>query len=61
MADPTWRKASGSSYQGNCVEVASLLGMVTIRDSRNPRSLLPVSAAAWTRLLDQVRSGTYDR
>ncbi|TCB90758.1 DUF397 domain-containing protein [Micromonospora zingiberis] len=39
MTDPngaTWRKASYSSDQGNCVEVAGgLAGMVGVRDSKD--------------------------
>ncbi|MGK5550755.1 DUF397 domain-containing protein [Actinomadura kijaniata] len=36
-SEPTWRMASRSADNGgNCVEVASVLGTVVIRDSKNP-------------------------
>lgn len=32
----SWKKASGSSNNGGCVEVATIEGMVAVRDSKNP-------------------------
>ncbi|WP_425585065.1 DUF397 domain-containing protein, partial [Yinghuangia aomiensis] len=53
-----WRKSSYSdSDGGNCVEVASLPGVVFLRDSKfvaGPR--LMVGAAAWQALVSSARS-----
>ncbi|MEU4800791.1 DUF397 domain-containing protein [Actinosynnema sp. NPDC023587] len=32
----TWRKASRSNTTSNCVEVARSVGVVAVRDSKNP-------------------------
>jgi hypothetical protein len=53
-----WRKPSRSANGGeNCVEVASADG-VMVRDTKDRDGVtLGVSADAWRRLLNEVRSG----
>lgn len=54
----TWRKASASSVNGNCVEVAQVPGLVRVRDSRDPDgAVLTVSSRAWHAFLADVRDG----
>lgn len=50
MADttgPTWRKATASQANGNCVEVATLPdGTIGVRDSKNPTGAVLVFTRA---------------
>ena len=59
-----WRKASYSTANGgDCVEVARVpgAGRVAARDSKHPRGpQLEYTAAAWRRLLADIRLGRYD-
>jgi hypothetical protein len=52
-----WRKASYSSNQGNCVEVAALPdGGRAVRDSKDPSGpVLTFSAGAWRAFLARAR------
>ncbi|WP_424889668.1 DUF397 domain-containing protein [Streptomyces sp. XH2] len=53
-----WRKSSYSNAGGNCVEVASMLARIGIRDSKNTTlPPLQVQPSAWTSFLHEVRSG----
>lgn len=58
-----WRKSSSSWGNGNCVEVAGLSeGVVSIRDSRSPRTgRLRVSAVQWRVFVNRVRDWESDR
>ena len=47
-----WRKSSYSPTADNCVEVGRGVG---IRDSKAPATHLPVSAAAWSIFLTEVK------
>ncbi|GAA3202058.1 DUF397 domain-containing protein [Actinocorallia longicatena] len=49
----TWRRASASFANGQCVEVAGLrTGVIAVRDSKNPGGpALRLSAPAWNGLL----------
>jgi hypothetical protein len=58
-----WRKASYSGGNGGgCVEIASLLGAVAVRDSKDPDGpVLAFTAAEWKMLTRRVKSGRLDR
>ncbi|WP_052852229.1 DUF397 domain-containing protein [Streptomyces avicenniae] len=46
--DLTWLASSHSGGNGNCVEVADgVRGVVPVRDSKSPETVIVVSAAAW--------------
>jgi Domain of unknown function (DUF397) len=53
-----WRKSSYSSQSGNCVEVArDLLGLVAVRDSKEPDGFkLVVSRETWRIFTKSVRT-----
>ncbi|MFD7639552.1 DUF397 domain-containing protein [Kitasatospora sp. NPDC059795] len=40
-----WRKSSSSGGNGDCVECASLVGEVAVRDSKNPNGPAHVHSA----------------
>lgn len=62
MPLPLWRKAAASLSNGECVEVAPVMGRVAVRDSKNPGGeVLLYSAEAWRTFLDAAKesaSGT---
>ena len=61
LSRAVWRKASRSQDAGNCVEVASLVGVIAVRDSKNPAgAILVISPAAWLAFLHGVRDGEFD-
>ena len=47
-----WRKSTRSGNAGNCVEVATGVG---VRDSKAPATHIEVGAAAWTSFLRAVK------
>lgn len=49
----TWRKASRSGTDGNCVEIRG--DLQALRDSKSPKAIIPVSRAALARLVTHVR------
>jgi hypothetical protein len=56
-----WRKSARSINAGNCTEVASSAGVVVVRDSQDPHSLvLPYSADSWRAFLNTARTGHFD-
>jgi hypothetical protein len=56
-----WRKSARSINAGNCTEVASSAGVVVVRDSQDPHSLmLPYSAESWLAFLKAARTGYFD-
>lgn len=61
MRQPTWRKSSFSTGQGNCVEVADLGGgQHAVRDSKNPAGpVLVCTDAEWAVFTASVRNGEF--
>jgi hypothetical protein len=57
-----WRKATRSnSNGGNCVEAASLRGIVAVRDSKNPDgAALVIAPADWQSFTASVKAGRHD-
>ncbi|HEY6278312.1 MAG TPA: DUF397 domain-containing protein [Streptosporangiaceae bacterium] len=56
-----WRKAQSSANNGACVELASIDGMIAIRDSKNLEGpILRCGAVAWRAFLLGAKDGTYD-
>jgi hypothetical protein len=52
----SWRTASYSVGNGACVEVASALGRISLRDSKDPEGpMLSCSADAFRSFLDATR------
>jgi len=52
----SWRTASYSVGNGACVEVASLLGRISLRDSKDPEGpVLSYSADAFRSFLDATK------
>jgi hypothetical protein len=57
-----WHKSTHSGQRGNCVEIAdNLLGVLAIRDSKNPDGpKLLFTPAAWRAFTTSVKSGDSD-
>jgi hypothetical protein len=59
--DLSWRTASYSVGNGECVEVASVHGRVSLRDSKDPQgSKLRYSEPAWRSFLAAAKLGKFD-
>ncbi|MEU2667649.1 DUF397 domain-containing protein [Streptomyces sp. NPDC007164] len=61
---PRWYKSSYSNNGGNCIEVAANLvaplGVVPVRDSKNPGGpVLNTSAASFASFVAGVRTGAF--
>jgi hypothetical protein len=57
----TWRKPARSVNAGNCTEVASAAGVVSVRDSKDPDTLvLRYTARSWREFLFAARAGALD-
>jgi hypothetical protein len=56
MEPSSWRKSSYSgSTTGNCVEVATAIDGIAVRDTANrDGGVLMVSASAWTAFLNRL-------
>ncbi len=66
MTDPNnlaWRKASYSNGNGgDCVEVADLLDVTLVRDTKDrTRPAVAVSAASWVTFVEGVKLGDFGR
>jgi Domain of unknown function (DUF397) len=57
-----WRKATLSSQNGGCVEIAANLpGVIAVRDSKRPEDgAHVVGRAAFAAFLSDARTGRYD-
>jgi len=52
----TWRKASYSATNGNCVEVADAPSLVLVRDTTDrDGGTLAISAGAWQKFIGGLR------
>ncbi|HEV2347334.1 MAG TPA: DUF397 domain-containing protein [Actinocrinis sp.] len=58
----SWRKASASNTNGNCVEVAAMSGGgVAVRDSKDPGGpILRFTAAEWAAFAEGMAAGEFD-
>jgi Domain of unknown function (DUF397) len=58
----SWRKASRSVGNGECVEISSHQGVVSIRDSKNPQGpVLTYPAKAFRAFLHTAKGGDSER
>jgi hypothetical protein len=56
-----WRKAKRSMNNGNCAEVAAVIGMVAVRDSKDPQGpVLQYPVMSWHSFLAATRNGRFD-
>jgi len=56
-----WIKAQASTYNGQCVEIASTAGKVAMRDSKDPHGpILVYTHAEFKAFLDGARNGEFD-
>jgi hypothetical protein len=56
-----WRKAGRSMNNGNCAEVATAIGAVAVRDSKDPHGpVLRYSLTSWHSFLAAAKKGYFD-
>ena len=62
LSRAVWRKASASTNNGGCVEIAANLpGVIAVRDSKRPEDgAHVVSRPAFAAFLADARAGRYD-
>jgi Domain of unknown function (DUF397) len=54
-----WRRPSYCD-SGECAEVAQVDGMVALRSSNNPRSVVRYTADEWEALVKAIKKGEFD-
>lgn len=56
-----WLKAHGSTSNGQCVEIASAVGNIAMRDSKDPDGpILVYTPSEFRAFLDGARNGEFD-
>lgn len=61
IPESAWRKASASAGNGQCVEVAALVGGVAVRDSKDPNGpVLRFTRTEIAAFLDGAKAGEFD-
>jgi hypothetical protein len=61
-ANLIWHKAQSSTNNGQCVEIASVVGKVAMRDSKDPEGpTLVYTPTEFNAFLEGVRNGEFDR
>ena len=56
-----WRKATYSIANGDCAEVASLAGLVIVRDTKDPSGqILRYPSDSWRSFISKARTGNFD-
>jgi hypothetical protein len=57
-----WRKATYSIANGDCAEVASVPGVVVVRDTKDPYGhTLPYTSDSWRSFISKARTGSFDK
>ena len=60
-ANLVWRKAQLSTNNGACVEVASVVGKIALRDSKDPYGpILLYTPTEFNAFLDGAKKGEFD-
>ena len=56
-----WRKAKRSMNNGNCAEIATAVGVVAVRDSKDPQGpVLRYPVSSWNAFVVVARNGKFD-
>jgi hypothetical protein len=56
-----WRKAKRSMNAGNCAEIATAVGVVAVRDSKDPQGpVLRYPVHSWNAFVAVARNGKFD-
>ncbi|MBP0450005.1 DUF397 domain-containing protein [Kitasatospora sp. RG8] len=60
MPDPDWQKSSFSASNNECVEVRTADGLVELRESDAPTTILRTTPTTFAKLLQAAKAGEYD-
>ena len=57
----SWQKAQSSTFDGQCVEIASIADKIAMRDSKDPDGpILVYTSAEFSAFLEGARNGEFD-
>ncbi|MEU9076898.1 DUF397 domain-containing protein [Kitasatospora sp. NPDC004745] len=56
----TWRKSSSSGESNECVEVRAAGGLVEIRESDRPETVVRTTPRKWAAFVRGVKAGEFD-